>query len=175
MQMGYHLRFLCVPKSFDADMKERKTLPHGVPEWVDRGDNWFITICCTPRGENQIANACTFGAIAESLKLREARGDLKLAILTVMPDHLHLICRVNHHRGMSKVIKDFKSYIGRTGAVRWQRGYFDHRLRSPSEYLDKYDYVRSNPVRAGLCPTPEDWPYTHEANRGRSGPIVPTW
>ena len=164
--MGYNLCFLCIPKSFFGDMPQRKTLPHGVPEWVDRDDHWFITICCTPRGENQLANSHTFGTLTESLRFREARGDLKVAILTAMPDHLHLICRVNHHRGMSKVIKDLKGYLARTRGVRWQEGYFDHRLRSPSEYLDKYAYVRRNPVRAGLCASPEDWPYTYERTDG---------
>jgi putative transposase len=109
-----------------------------------------------------LANSRCFGAIVESIRFREARGDLKLAILTAMPDHLHFICQINHHRGMSKMIKDLKGYIAKAEGVRWQEGYFDHRLRNPSEYLDKYAYVRRNPVRAGLCAAPEDWPYTLE-------------
>jgi REP element-mobilizing transposase RayT len=104
--------------------------------------------------------------MVESLRFREARGDLKLTIVTGMPDHIHIICRVNHHRGMSKIVQDFKTYMARTQSVRWQDGYFDHRLRSPSEYLDKYAYVRLNPVRAGLCTSPEDWKYTYESRQG---------
>ena len=160
--MKDYLCFLDTHKDFDGDMLQRKTLPHRVPEWVDRDDHWFITICCTSRGENQLANASTFRILAESLRFREARGDLKVAILTAMPDHLHFICQINHYRGMSKMIKDLKGYIAKTEGVRWQEGYFDHRLRNPSEYLDKYAYVRRNPVRAGFCATPEDWPYNLE-------------
>ena len=161
-----NLRFLRARKSFDSDMPQRKTLPHRIPDWVDRDDQWFITICCTPRGENQLANASTFGTLAESLRFREARGDLKVAILTAMPDHVHFICQINHHRGMSKMIKDLKGYLAKMRGVRWQEGYFDHRLRNPSEYLDKYAYVRRNPVRAGLCASPEDWRYTYERTDG---------
>jgi REP element-mobilizing transposase RayT len=164
--MKDYLSFLGTPKAFDGYMPQRKTLPHGIPEWVDRDDHWFITICCTPRGGNQLAKASTFGTLTESIRIREARGDLKLAILTAMPDHLHFICQINHYRGMSKMIKDLKCYIAKTEGVRWQEGYFDHRLRNPSEYLDKYAYVRRNPVRAGFCATPEDWPYTYERNAG---------
>ena len=64
------------------------------------------------------------------------------------------------------MIKDLKGYLAKMRGVRWQEGYFDHRLRNPSEYLDKYAYVRRNPVRAGLCALPEDWRYTYERTDG---------
>ena len=166
MQMKDYLCFLDIHKDFHGDMLRRKILPHGIPEWVDRDDHWFITICCHPRGVNQLANSRCFGAIVESLRFREARGDVKVAIVTAMPDHLHLICKVNHHRGMSKMVQDFKTYMARSQTVSWQDGYFDHRLRSPAEYLDKYAYVRRNPVRAGLCARAEDWWYTYERTDG---------
>ena len=44
----------------------------------------------------------------------------------------------------------------------WQEGFFDHVLRSSESYGEKWEYVRMNPVRAGLCATPEDWPYQGE-------------
>ncbi len=85
MQRGNYLYFLCMPKSFDGDMPQRKMLSHGIPEWVDRDDHWFITICCQPRGLNQSANSRSFGAIVESPRFREAEGDLKVAIANRLP------------------------------------------------------------------------------------------
>ena len=32
----------------------------------------------------------------------------------------------------------------------WQREFFDHVLRSSESYSEKWNYVRDNPVRAGL-------------------------
>jgi hypothetical protein len=43
----------------------------------------------------------------------------------------------------------------------WQRGFFDHVLRSDESYAEKWNYVRANPVRAGLVNDP-DWPYAGE-------------
>ena len=40
----------------------------------------------------------------------------------------------------------------------WQRGFFDHLLRSEESYAQKWDYVRGNPVRAQLVEKVEDWP-----------------
>jgi len=36
---------------------------------------------------------------------------------------------------------------------------FHHRLRGGESYAQKWQYVRENPVRAGLVTRPEDWPY----------------
>jgi len=44
----------------------------------------------------------------------------------------------------------------------WQRGFFDHLLRSEESYVQKWDYVRKNPVRAQLVERVEDWPYAGE-------------
>jgi hypothetical protein len=47
-------------------------------------------------------------------------------------------------------------------APHWQKGFFDHVLRSDESYSQKWEYVRENPVRAGLAKTLEDWPYWGE-------------
>ena len=40
----------------------------------------------------------------------------------------------------------------------WQAEFFDHILRSGESYSQKWDYVRDNPVRAGLAMKADDWP-----------------
>jgi putative transposase len=44
----------------------------------------------------------------------------------------------------------------------WQSDTFDHILRSGESYSEKWNYVRMNPVRAGLAAAPEDWPWQGE-------------
>jgi len=46
----------------------------------------------------------------------------------------------------------------------WQKEFFDHLLRSEESTAQKWDYVRMNPVRAGLTDKWEDWPYRGEIN-----------
>jgi REP element-mobilizing transposase RayT len=41
----------------------------------------------------------------------------------------------------------------------WEEGFFDHVLRSNESYSQKWNYVRENPVRAGLVKSATDWPY----------------
>jgi len=42
------------------------------------------------------------------------------------------------------------------------RGFFDHLIRNTESYAQKWDYVRENPVRAGLVSTAEKWKYQGE-------------
>jgi putative transposase len=44
----------------------------------------------------------------------------------------------------------------------WQKEFFDDVLRSSESYSQKWDYVRENPVRAGLVARVEDWPWQGE-------------
>jgi hypothetical protein len=44
----------------------------------------------------------------------------------------------------------------------WQPGFFDHVLHSDESYGKTWNYVRQNPVRAGLVQTADDWPYQAE-------------
>ena len=39
---------------------------------------------------------------------------------------------------------------------------FDHILRNDESYAEKWNYVRDNPVRAGLVELAENWPYHGE-------------
>ena len=76
-----------------------------------------------------------------------------------MPDHVHLIVRIPRSVGIAGLIADLKHSISLKHAIDWQRDGFDHRLRSRAELRAKWQYVRMNPVRAGLCSEPDSWPY----------------
>ena len=82
-----------------------------------------------------------------------------------MPDHLHGIISFNPLIGMRKTVSDWKRYCARHLGVRWQRDFFDHRLRRAEGYIEKAHYIRMNPVRAGLVERPEDWPFVWENRR----------
>jgi len=86
-------------------------------------------------------------------------GKMQVRTWVAMPDHLHFVARFNKHAGMARTVCGLKHYLAAQADVRWQRGFFDHRLRSATEMKAKCAYVRMNPVRAGLARTAEEWPY----------------
>jgi Glycosyl transferase family 2 len=77
-----------------------------------------------------------------------------------MPDHVHAVLSFARDESMSEVIRDWKRFHNRSNNVRWQEGYFDHRLRLDergAQLSAKLNYIRQNPVAAGLCAKAEDW------------------
>lgn len=90
----------------------------------------------------------------------------------LMPDHLHLFVAIAPGGvSLSKWVQILKVTLakamreqGHTGPF-WQKGFFDHVLRSAESYRLKWEYVRWNPVRASLIKRTEDWPYQGEVFR----------
>jgi putative transposase len=139
----------------------RKRLPHDPPDSLPvnpEGEVYFITICCMPRGENQLASSEVWRQIDESLRYRENLGQLRVRVVLAMPDHLHGLFAFPSG-SMAQVIGDFKRWISKSVGVIWQRDFFDHRLRTWESAIEKSTYIRNNPVRAGLVERAEDWPY----------------
>jgi putative transposase len=89
----------------------------------------------------------------------------------LMPDHLHCFATIAPS-GLSlwKWVQILKVTVARTlrqqGEVSpfWQKGFFDHVLRSAESYQKKWEYVQQNPVRAGLVNRAGDWPYQGEVH-----------
>jgi putative transposase len=42
----------------------------------------------------------------------------------------------------------------------WQKRYYDFNIRNDSQFVEKLTYIHRNPVKAGLCGRPEDWPWS---------------
>ena len=137
----------------------RKQLPHGIPSWIQDCPKFFVTICCRPRSINQLCNDQAFSLIRESLQFRQNRGDLWIAIVLLMPDHLHTIVSFSAHVDMRKCISQWKRYISINSTVMWQRDFHDHRLRNADSFTEKLNYIQMNPVRAGLIESKEKWPF----------------
>lgn len=124
------------------------------------GPNWvFLTVCTENRGR---------WLAKESVQraLRRIWEQIATAWLVsdylLMPDHLHLFCaphdlKFTIERWMGFWKDRFSKLHPGTGKS--QAGGFHHRLRDGENYLEKWQYVRGNPVRAGLVTRPEDWPY----------------
>ena len=92
-----------------------------------------------------------------------------LGAYVLMPDHLHAFVAVDDERlrlsAWMKSLKNALSKVRREKEIlppQWQKGFFDHVLRSSESYSEKWDYVRNNPVRAGLVEQWTDWPFMGE-------------
>ncbi len=150
----------------EASLPRRKWLGHSVPAWVDHGV-FFVTINCQSRGANLLAVEPVAGTIRDaSLFYHGTRWWIHLWL--VMPDHLHTLLSFPKGESMVKVVSDWKRFVSRKTGMKWQKGFFDHRLRADESYEEKAHYIRMNPVREKLVANPNEWPYVWSFD-GRDG------
>lgn len=156
-------------------LPQRKTLGHEVPAWVERGAIFFVTICCAERGSNQLCRQEVATVLFEAVEFRQKALRWYVHLLVLMPDHLHALVAFPHDQPMSSVVANFKEMTARKAGIRWQTGFFDHRLRSDESFEEKAGYIRHNPLRDGLVDEAADWPWIWEAgvDGGPSGPALP--
>jgi putative transposase len=91
----------------------------------------------------------------------------------IMPDHIHLFCAPNalDAPALNRWMRFWKSIatrgMGAKAGTAWQRHHWDRQLRSGESYDDKWEHVRSNPVRHGYVANADDWLYQGELNELR--------
>ena len=128
---------------------------------------YFVTFNTSNRAPI-LASAGVHEAFREFSR-RATEHDIAVGRYVIMPDHVHLfVAFPSDGVTLPRWIRALRTVIGKSLLVQghekphWQEGFFDHVLRNAESYSGKWEYVRMNPVRAGLCQQPEDWPYQGE-------------
>ncbi len=153
-----------------ADLPRRTYLKHEIPSSVFIGYEhpaFFITICCQRRGINQLAEEKVWSEMFESIKNRQERGIWICTLFIAMPDHVHAVMQFHGKSRMPLVIRGWKRWMTKKCGIEWQRGFFDHRLRSQASAAEKREYILNNPVRAGLVERSADWKYVWDMSMER--------
>ena len=146
---------------YDTPFREpgRRTPAKGVHISLG-GSNWIFLTVCTEKRERWLAQT-SVQRVLHDIWENTATAWLVSDYL-LMPDHLHLFCaphdlKFTVERWMAFWKDRFAKIHPDVG--RFQSGGFHHRLRDDESYAQKWQYVRENPVRAGLCNAVEEWPY----------------
>ena len=127
---------------------------------------YFITTCTNGRAARLATRE--FHAIAEEV-WRNCTTNYGWSIgrYVIMPDHVHFFAaEARGTKRLSDFVGKWKEWTAKYAARRlgyamplWQPEFFDHVLRASESYDQKWQYVRENPVRAGLVLAPDDWTY----------------
>jgi len=144
----------------------RRNLPH----WQDPGKVYFLTWRCAE--EQELAPEERDIAM-EALRYWDAlRWTVYAAV--VMPNHVHTLAQplLDKERkafNLAQIIHSVKSFsahrINRERHMRgslWQDERYDRIIRDEAEFLEKWEYIRTNPVKRGLCERPEDYPWLYQ-------------
>ena len=126
---------------------------------------YFLTLC-TYRRLPVLARPPVHKAFRNYCHIALQEHAVAVGGYVIMPDHLHLFVRGQHDFRLAtwaRLLKQaLRKSFPRMEHPLWQRGFFDHVLRNDESYSQKWQYVRANPVRAGLVTDPDAWSYAGE-------------
>ena len=147
-----------------TDHVGRTNPAQGVHTYAGQPTVVFLTVCSLNRNPI-LANAETRHALLNAWREAEA---WRVGHYVIMPDHIHLFCSpADQSHTMEQWIQFWKRQFRRficADFPKFQSRGFHHRLRRSENYHETIEYVRANPVRAGLILRPEDWPYQGALN-----------
>lgn len=131
---------------------------------------YFVTICTKshrhlfgtiPVGRGAITPPCIdlskIGKIAEQylLNINSVYEGVSVDNYVVMPNHIHLLLRIEHSGGMKAsrptlqtIIRSFKTMITRQlGFSIWQDSFYEHIIRDKNDYSAIWEYISNNPIK----------------------------
>ncbi len=141
---------------FDISEKGQRSLRRGRQSLS--GAAYFLTMC-TERRNRGLENESVTASLLDHAQHIDGGWSLRSAV--IMPDHVHLLVDLMASNSLSEVVRLFKgrtSVVLRRHAMKWQPGYFDHRLRTAEDLLPIFLYIFLNPYRVGLMPQDQRWP-----------------
>lgn len=137
--------------------------------WSAPEAEYFLTIC-TQDGKRGLEHGeITQPLLSGALRL-ESEGAWHVRTMTEMPNHLHFLIVLGTRLPLSEAMRRYKgrhASLLRSHQLHWERGCFDHRLRTEEDRLPIFLYIFLNPYRAKLVAPetrwsgyycrPEDW------------------
>ena len=127
---------------------------------------YFVTFN-THKRRKILANAAMRDALIRFAEEGEVRG-IGIGRYVIMPDHVHLFVRGSLDFSLKQWVRLLKRGLSKaisSSPPHWQQGFFDHLIRHSESYVEKWEYVRQNPVRAGLVQDAAEWPWQGEVIR----------
>jgi REP element-mobilizing transposase RayT len=140
--------------------------------WKLHGSTYFVTFRLGSGIISEDERTMVLDAIKHFHKIK-----YWITAAVVMPDHVHLIIKPvvtksNAEFPLSKILQGIKGFTARginkvrgaKGSI-WQAESYDRIIRDYDEYLEKWQYIRNNPVKIGLSESPEEYSFLWEPGK----------
>ncbi len=121
--------------------------------------------------------------VISSLRFLVEKKRISMHAFVLMPNHIHLIWKINPDHRPENVQRDFLKFTGQQikfnlqkndpGFLErfrvddkdrqyqlWERNPYSKALWTAPVYLQKLQYIHDNPVKKGFCKDPEDYHYS---------------
>jgi len=157
------------------------------------GGTFFFTVRLLDRGSTLLTDH--IAAFGDAIRQARIRKPFHVDGWVVLPDHAHAMWTLppgdhdcsSRWRAVkiafSKALRKSLACAGDDGAI-WARQYQEFRVANEADYAALIDYMHTNPVRHGLCPSPHEWQWSsvHRfiaagliTRQAETGLVLPPW
>ncbi len=141
------------------------------------GGSYFFTVV-TDRRRPFLCDPDNIILLRSVFREVKERHPFTINAIVILPDHLHCLWTLPENDANYsmrwRLIKSAFSrqcraqYRGTTAKSRhnkqeqavWQRRFWEHEIRSDSDYRQHVEYIHYNPVKHGLTTAPAGWPFS---------------
>ena len=129
---------------------------------------YLLTFCCNYR-HAYFVDAELVREVCDQILRTAARERVAVVAYCFMPDHVHLAVEgTDDATDLTRFVKLAKQHTGYTfkqqhGVPLWQPGWYDRIIRPSDDFVSVVRYLLDNPVRAGLAPRADAYPYSGSA------------
>lgn len=133
----------------------------------------FITIVTYNRRHLLIEN---IPVLKNSINNAHLKFKFDIIAISIMPEHLHMIIKLDNINDYPKIIYSIKYYFSRHVEIVkqelseskikkgekgvWQRRYWEHTIRNEKDLYTHLDYIHFNPIKHNLVKSLKDYKYS---------------
>ncbi len=142
-----------------------------IEEWLDAG------MGCCALAHPEVAT------IVQNTLLHADGDQYRLIAWCIMPNHVHVLIKPD--ADLATIVHAWKSVSSRRALALnaefslnipdpkhfWMREYWDRYMRDEAHFHACIEYIRQNPVKAGLCRKSDDWPWAGSAPGSADAPV----
>jgi putative transposase len=143
------------------------------------GATWFFTIVTYQRREF-LCDDKVRKALRDAIRKVQTKYPFEINAWVLLPDHFHCIWTLPEQDSNFQLrIRLLKRYVTQTcscilhrdslntpsrrkrkESTIWQRRYWEHKIRTETDFKHHMDYIHYNPVKHGLSESPSEWSYS---------------
>ncbi len=153
------------------------------------GGTYFFTINLLERRSDLLVRH--IDALREAVRRTRRERPFVIDAWVVLPEHMHCIItlpegdddfsnrikaiKIRFVRAIPTTERRSRTRVARGERAIWQRRFWEHAIRSDTDYARHMDYVHFNPVKHGYVTFARDWPYSTFHRLVRAGLYPADW
>jgi len=139
-------------------------------------DRTFFVTSVTAQRRTLFQGEAACDLLVDVFQHYRSQGKYLLHDFVIMPDHIHTLITPAPEISLEKAVQFIKggfSFRLKSKMPVWQPSFTNHRIQESEDFERHREYIRMNPVRAGLVGKVEDYSYSSASGKFALDPMPP--